>query len=172
MRERVIKLSSDEMEGRGPGTPGGLKAAQYIADQLKAVGVKPANKDSYFQNVKLIGVKADPTTKLEVGGKSYKFADDFVATTSAQKADVALDAELVFAGYGVDAPNFNWNDYSGDPNDYRGKVLMIMVNDPPATESEPNLFGNKALTYYGRWTYKYEEAARRGAAGVILIHTT
>ncbi|HKP68010.1 MAG TPA: M28 family peptidase, partial [Pyrinomonadaceae bacterium] len=110
--------------------------------------------------------------KLEVGGKSYKFADDFVATTSAQKADVALDAELVFAGYGVDAPNFNWNDYSGDPNDYRGKVLMIMVNDPPATESEPNLFGNKALTYYGRWTYKYEEAARRGAAGVILIHTT
>jgi hypothetical protein len=78
----------------------------------------------------------------------------------------------VFAGYGIDAPNFKWNDYSGDPNDYRGKVLMIMVNDPPATVSEPNLFGNKALTYYGRWTYKFEEAARRGAAGVILIHTT
>ena len=172
MRERVIRLSADDMEGRGPGTPGGMKAAEYIADQLKAAGVKPANKGSYFQTVKLIGAKADPNSKLEVGGKSYKFADDFVATTSAQKADVAVDAELVFAGYGIDASNFNWNDYSGDPNDYRGKVLMIMVNDPPATKAEPNLFGGKALTYYGRWTYKYEEAARRGAAGVILIHTT
>ena len=171
MRERVIRLSADEMEGRGPGTPGGLKAAQYIADQLKGAGVKPANKGSYFQNVKLIGVKADPSTKLEIGGKSYKFADEFVATTSAQSADVTVDSELVFAGYGIDAPNFKWNDYSGDPNDYRGKVLMIMVNDPPANAAEPNLFGDKALTYYGRWTYKYEEAARRGAAGVILIHT-
>src|SRR5688572_11540450 len=100
MRERVIRLSADEFEGRGPGTTGGLKAAQYIADQLKAAGVKPANKGSYFQDVKLVGLKADPNTRLEVGGKSYKFADDFVATTSAQKADVAVDAELVFAGYG------------------------------------------------------------------------
>ena len=172
MRERVIRLSADDFEGRGPGTPGGLKAAQYIADQLKAAGVKPANKGSYFQNVKLVGVKADPSTRLEVGGKSYNFADEFVMTTSAQKADVSVDSELVFVGYGIDAPNFNWNDYSGDPNGYRGKVLMIMVNDPPATNAEPNLFGGKALTYYGRWTYKFEEAARRGAAGVILIHTT
>ena len=172
MRERVIRLSADDFEGRGPGTPGGLKAAQYIANQVKAAGVKPANKGSYFQNVKLVGVKADPSTRLEVGGKSYNFADEFVMTTSAQKADVSVDSELVFVGYGIDAPNFNWNDYSGDPNDYRGKVLMIMVNDPPATNAEPNLFGGKALTYYGRWTYKFEEAARRGAAGVILIHTT
>ncbi len=171
MRERVIRLSADDFEGRGPGTAGGKRAAQYIADQLKAGGVKPGNASSYFQNVKLVGVKADPGTMLNIGSESYKFGSDFVATTSSQLADVSLDADLVFAGYGIDAPLYNWNDYSGDPDQYRGKVLMIMVNDPPATNAEPNLFGSKALTYYGRWTYKYEEAARRGAAGVILIHT-
>jgi Zn-dependent M28 family amino/carboxypeptidase len=126
---------------------------------------------------KLVGVKADPATVLTVtdkGGKSssYKFGDDFVATTGAQNASVLIDAELVFAGYGIDAPLYNWNDYKGDSDDYKGKVLMILVNDPPATDKEPSLFGGKALTYYGRWTYKYEEAARRGAAGVILVHTT
>jgi len=177
MRERVQRLSADDFEGRGPGTEGGKKAAQYIADQLKTVGVKPANKGSYFQNVRLVGVKADPNTVLEVSkaganGKSFKFGDDFVATTGAQTGDVSVDADLVFAGYGIDAPLYNWNDYKGDPNQYKGKVLMILVNDPPATEKEPLLFGAKALTYYGRWTYKYEEAARRGAAGVILVHTT
>jgi Zn-dependent M28 family amino/carboxypeptidase len=171
LRERVVRLSADDFEGRGPGTEGGNRAAKYIADQLKAGGVKPANGSSYFQNVKLVGVKADPNTTLRVGSGSYKFGDEFVATTSAQSADVAIDAELVFVGYGVDAPNYKWNDYSGEADDYRGKVLMIMVNDPPATTAEPDLFGDKALTYYGRWTYKYEEAARRGAAGVILIHT-
>ena len=171
MRDRVIRLSADDFEGRGPGTAGGKRAAQYIADQMKAAGIKPGNGSSYFQNVNLIGLKADPDTKLQIGGGSYKFGDDFVATTSAQRPDVSVDADLVFAGYGIEAPNYNWNDYAESPAFYRGKVLMIMVNDPPATESEPNLFGNKALTYYGRWTYKYEEAARRGAAGVILIHT-
>lgn len=177
MRERVKRLSADDFEGRGPGTDGGRRAAQYIADQLKAGGVKPGNKGSYFQNVKLVGVKADPNTKLEVTGnkgstESYKFGDDFVATTGAQTANVSVDAEVVFVGYGIDAPLYNWNDYKGKPDDYKGKVLLMLVNDPPATEKEPNLFGGKALTYYGRWTYKYEEAARRGAAGVILVHTT
>jgi Zn-dependent M28 family amino/carboxypeptidase len=176
MREHVIKLSSDEFEGRGPGTEGGKKAAQFIADQMKASGVKPGNKNSYFQNVKLVGVKADPNTKLQITGKdgatSFNFGDDFVATTGAQIADVSVDSEIVFVGYGIDAPLYKWNDYSGSPNDYKGKILMIMVNDPPATEAEPDLFGGKALTYFGRWTYKFEEAARRGAAGVILIHTT
>lgn len=171
MRERVIRLSADDFEGRGPGTAGGMRATQYIADEMKAAGVKPANGNSYFQNVKMVGVKADPNTRLQIGTESFKFGDEFVATTSAQKPKVSVKAELVFVGYGIDAPNFNWNDYSGDPADYRGKVLMIMVNDPPATKDEPNLFGDRALTYYGRWTYKYEEAARRGAAGVILIHT-
>jgi len=171
MRERVERLSADDFEGRGPGNAGGKRAAQYIADQMKESGVKPANNGSYFQNVKMIGVKADPKTVLKVGNESLKFADEFVATTSAQKDKVSVDADLVFVGYGIDAPNYKWNDYKGDPTDYKGKVLMILVNDPPATEAEPTLFGAKALTYYGRWTYKYEEAARRGAAGVILVHT-
>lgn len=175
LRERVIRLSADDFEGRGPGTAGGKRAAQYIADQMKAAGAKPGNGKSYFQNVKLVGVKADPNTQLQVSGKdgmqTFKFGDEFVATTSAQTANVSLDSDLVFVGYGIDSQLYNWNDYSGPAEDYRGKVLLILVNDPPATEAEPNLFGGKALTYNGRWTYKYEEAARRGAAGVILIHT-
>ena len=172
MRERVIRLSADDFEGRGPGTDGGKRAARYIADQMKASGVKPANKGSYFQNVKLVGVKADANTKLLAGDRSYNFGDDFVATTGAQTASVAVDAELVFVGYGIESSLYKWNDYKGPAEDYKGKILMILVNDPPATAAEPNLFGGKALTYNGRWTYKYEEAARRGAAGVILIHTT
>ena len=176
LRERVKRLSADDFEGRGPGTEGGKRAAQYIADEMKATGVKPGNGNSYFQNVKLVGLKADPNTTLEITRPSkttyFKFGEDFVATTSAQMADVAVDSELVFVGYGIDAPLYNWNDYSSSPDAYKGKILMILVNDPPATRTEPNLFGGKALTYYGRWTYKFEEAARRGAAGVILIHTT
>ena len=176
IRERVIRLSADDFEGRGPGTEGGRRAAQYIADQMKASGIAPANNGGYFQNVPLVGVKADPNTRLEIKGKgtaeSLKFADDFVATTGAQTGDVSIDSELVFVGYGIDAPQYNWNDYKGDPNQYRGKILVMMVNDPPATPSEPSLFGGKTLTYYGRWTYKYEEGARRGAAAVLLIHTT
>jgi hypothetical protein len=144
MIERVKRLSADDFEGRGPGTDGGKRAAQYIADEMKGSGVKPANGGSYFQNVKLVGVKADPNTVLSVGDESFKFGDDFVATTSAQLADVSVDAEVVFVGYGIDAPLYNWNDYSGPADDYRGKVLMIMVNDPPATAAEPNLFGGKA----------------------------
>lgn len=175
LRQRVIRLSADDFEGRGPGTAGGKRAAQYIADELKASGVKPGNGKSYFQNVPMIGVKADPNTQLQISGpdgsQTFKFADEFVATTSAQTERVSIDADVVFAGYGIDAPIYKWNDYSGPAEDYRGKVLLILVNDPPATEAEPSLFGGKALTYYGRWTYKYEEAARRGAAGVILIHT-
>lgn len=178
MLERVKRLSADDFEGRGPGTEGGKRAAQYIAGQLKALGAKPANGKSYLQDVPLIGVKADPNTKLKVSGRdgktaTFDFGDDFVATTGAQSATAGVsNADLVFVGYGIDAPNYRWNDYKGDPSRYKGKILLMMVNDPPATSAEPGLFGGKALTYYGRWTYKYEEAARRGAAGVILIHTT
>lgn len=175
MRMRVKTLSDDKFEGRGPGSSGGKLATEFIANEMKAGGIKPGNNGSYFQNVKLVGVKADPKTKMFINGKAGEteltFGDDFVATTSAQLSNVAVDAELVFVGYGIDAPNNNWNDYSGPAEDYRGKVLMILVNDPPPTTAEPNRFGGKGLTYYGRWTYKYEEAARRGAVGVILVHT-
>lgn len=178
MRERVKRLSADDFEGRGPGTDGGRRAAQYIADQMKAAGVQPGSGKSYFQNVKLVGVKADPATQLRTnitkGSTSayFKFGDDFVATTGAQRASVSVNSDVIFVGYGIDSPLYKWNDYKGDPEQYKGKILMILVNDPPATAAEPDLFGGRALTYYGRWTYKYEEAARKGAAGVILVHTT
>ncbi|HZJ45139.1 MAG TPA: M28 family peptidase [Pyrinomonadaceae bacterium] len=189
LKAHIRFLSDDLLEGRGTGARGGEIAARYIASQLEAVGIKGAEKSgSFFQPVSLVGVKASPTTALMVTADAssnpgtvagantklteiFNFADDFVAFTGAQKERVNVDADLVFVGYGISAPDQRWNDYKGQPDDYRGKVLVILVNDPPATTEEPNLFGGKALTYYGRWTYKYEEAARRGAAGVILLHT-
>ena len=175
MRERVKRLSADDFEGRGPGTVGGRRAAQYIADQMRSAGILPANRGSYFQNVPLVGLKADPNTRLEITGsggvESFKFGDDIVAATGAQTANVSLNADLIFVGYGIDAPLYNWNDWKGDANRFKGKIVVMMVNDPPATREENDLFQGRALTYYGRWTYKYEEAARRGAAGVLLIHT-
>src|ERR1051325_5317053 len=175
IRAHIKFLSSDLLEGRGTGARGGEIAANYIAAQLEALGAKGAGaQGSFFQPVSLVGVKADPTTKLTVSGRngkeSFKFADDYVAFTGAQIEEVDVDADLVFVGYGINAPEARWNDYKGDA-DYRGKILVMLVNDPPATTAEPNLFGARALTYYGRWTYKFEEAARRGAAGVILLHT-
>jgi Zn-dependent M28 family amino/carboxypeptidase len=169
-------LSDDLLEGRGTGARGGEIAAKYLAAQLEAIGAKGAGENgSFFQPVSLVGVKADPNTTLTISGasgsESFKFADDFVAFTGAQTENVDVDADLVFVGYGISAPEQKWNDYKGSDEDYRGKILVMLVNDPPATTAEPNLFGAKALTYYGRWTYKYEEAARRGAAGAILLHT-
>ncbi len=172
IKSDIKELSADKYEGRAPGSKSGEAAAQFIADQLKAIGVKPAVSGSYFQPVTLFAVKSNPNTVLQVGDQSYKFGDDFVGSTGAQTANVKLDADLVFVGYGIDAPEQKWNDFKGNAADYRGKILVILVNDPPATASEPNLFGGKGLTYYGRWTYKFEQAARMGAAGVILIHTT
>jgi len=176
LRAHVRFLSDDLLEGRGPGTRGGEMAAKYIAAQLETYGIKGAGKNgSFFQPVSLVAVKASPDTTLNVSGggksESFKFASDFVAFTGAQKDDVSLDADLIYVGYGIEAPEQKWNDYKGNAVDYRGKILVMMVNDPPPTEAESNLFGGKALTYYGRWTYKFEQAARMGAAGVILIHT-
>jgi Zn-dependent M28 family amino/carboxypeptidase len=172
IKSTIKFLSDDGFEGRAPGSRGGELAAKYIANQLEMTGIKPGNKGSYFQPVSLVAVKANPNTTLNVGDQTYKFGDEFVAFTGAQTENVNLNAELVFVGYGIDAPEQKWNDYKGNAENYRGKILVMMVNDPPATAAEPNLFGAKALTYYGRWTYKFEEAARKGAAGVILIHTT
>jgi Zn-dependent M28 family amino/carboxypeptidase len=176
IRSHIKFLSNDLLEGRGTGARGGEIAAGYIAAQMEALGLKGAGTNgSFFQPVSLVGVKADPNTKLNISGRngkeSFKFADEYVAFTGAQTDEVDVDADLVFVGYGINAPEQRWNDYKGEPSDYRGKILVILVNDPPATADEPGLFGGKALTYYGRWTYKFEEAARRGAAGVILLHT-
>jgi Zn-dependent M28 family amino/carboxypeptidase len=165
-------LADDGFQGRSPGTPAGELSAKFLALQLEQIGIKPGNKGSFFQPVSLVAIKSNPNTVLNVNGTNYKFGDDFVGSTGAQTDNISVDGDLVFVGYGIDAPEQKWNDWKGDANDYRGKILVMLVNDPPATEKEPNLFGGKALTYYGRWTYKLEEAARRGAAGVILIHTT
>src|SRR3989440_1372141 len=176
IRAHIKFLSDDLPEGRGTGARGGEIAARYIASQFEAMGLKGAGKDgSFFQPVSLVGVKADPRTELRINGpdkaEAFKFADDFVAFTGAQTEHVAVDTELVFVGYGIDAPEQKWNDYKGAPADYRNKILVMLVNDPPATTAEPDLFGGRRLTYYGRWTYKFEEAARRGAVGALLLHT-
>src|SRR5215813_9079539 len=177
LRAHIKFLSDDRLEGRGTGARGGETAALYIASQFEALGLKGAGeKGSFWQPVSLVGVKADPKTELRINGvgqnEAFKFADDYVAFTGAQTENVKINnADLVFVGYGIDAPEQKWNDYKGSADDYRGKILVMLVNDPPATSSEPDLFGGRRLTYYGRWTYKFEEAARRGAVGAILLHT-
>jgi Zn-dependent M28 family amino/carboxypeptidase len=176
LRSHIKFLSDDRLEGRGTGAKGGEIAALYIAEQFEAMGLKGAGaKGSFWQPVSLVGVKADPKTELRINGReraeAFKFADDFVAFTGAQTDHVSVNADLVFVGYGIDAPEQKWNDYKGPAEDYRGKILVMLVNDPPATAAEPDLFGGRRLTYYGRWTYKYEEAARRGAVGALLLHT-
>src|ERR1044072_5586049 len=176
LKAHIRFLSDDLLEGRGTGARGGETPAKYIASKLEEMGEKGAGENgSFFQPVSLVGVKADPNTTLTItsanGSDSFKFADDFIAFTGAQTEQVDVDADLVFVGYGISAPEQKGNDYKGSDADYRGKSLVMLVNDPPATPEEPNLFAGKTLTYYGRWTYKYEEAARRGAVGVILLHT-
>jgi Zn-dependent M28 family amino/carboxypeptidase len=172
IKEMTRFLSDDLMEGRGPGTRGGELAAKYIADQFILTGLAPANGDSYFQNVPMIGVTVVPPASLEFVDKrgqkiSPEFGKDFVGWPTQGIADLA-SKELVFVGYGVNAPEVPWNDYKGQS--VKGKILLMLVNDPPS--DDPKFFGGKALTYYGRWTYKFEEAARQGAVGAILIHNT
>ena len=163
-------LASDEMEGRAPSTPGGQRAAEYIAEQLKAVGVEPAAGDgTYFQEVPIVESVVDRSFTLSVPGRTYRYLQDIVAFAGVERGRVHVQGDIVFVGHGIVAPEQNWNDYAGA--NVKGKWVLIMVNDPPATAEEPDLFGGRALTYYGRWTYKFEEAARQGAAGAILIHT-
>ncbi len=168
-------LSSDLLEGRAPATRGGRIAEEYIATQLQEFGVKPGVGDSsYFQRVPIDVVKADPSTiKVTASGKAnanLRFTDDVVVWPGSATDASSAHGELVFVGYGATAPEYKWDDFKG--TDVRGKILLVLVNDPPATASEPNLFGAKAMTYYGRWTYKFEEAERRGAAGMLIVHTT
>lgn len=175
IRATVKYLSDDALQGRGTGQKGGDMAADWIAAQFKSYGVMPAgDQGTYFQQVNFFGVTTDPKqTSFTFVPKSgpemaLKFADDYVANdqTHAQKSQI--DAPLVYVGYGINAPEYKWDDYKGV--DVKGKVLLMLVNEPPS--DDPNFFKGRALTYYGRWTYKYEEAARRGAVGVVLIHKT
>src|SRR5687767_15049884 len=167
-------LASDLLEGRAPATRGGRLAAEYIASQLRMSGVEPGAGDSYFQRVPIDIVSADPSTiRVTTGGKatgSLEYPREVVVWAGSATEASRATGELVFVGYGVNAPEYRWNDFDGV--DVRGKVLLMLVNDPPASGPEPDLFGGKAMTYYGRWTYKFEEAERRGAAGALIIHTT
>jgi Zn-dependent M28 family amino/carboxypeptidase len=169
-------LADDLLEGRAPATRGGDLAAKYIATQYELLGLEPAGeKGTYFQQVPIIESLTRPDMSLSVKGaagknESFKFGTDFVAASRIDDATVPIDAPVIFVGYGIVAPEYKWNDYAGV--DVKGKIVLVMVNDPPATAAEPTLFAGKALTYYGRWIYKFEEAARQGAAGALLIHTT
>ena len=164
-------LSHDLLEGRAPSTRGGQLAAEYLATQLSLIGLAPGAADgSYFQQVGIVESVVEPSFTLRVGpGAPFRYLQDVVAFSGVQDAQVRTDGEVVFVGHGIVAPEYRWNDYDGV--DMTGKVALIMVNDPPAASSEPQLFAGDALTYYGRWTYKLEEAARQRAAGALLIHT-
>jgi Zn-dependent M28 family amino/carboxypeptidase len=176
MKEAVRVLSSDEYEGRAPGTPGEEKTTAYLVEQFKAVGLQPGNKGSWFQKVPLIEMTAKNYSPLSItGGKaplSFNYGNEFVGATYRVTPRVDLkDSELVFVGYGINAPEKGWNDYAGI--DMRGKTAVILVNDPDyAMSNLDGPFNGRAMTYYGRWTYKFEEAARQGAAGALIIHDT
>lgn len=174
-------LSSDEFEGRAPGSKGEDLTVAYLVDEFKKVGLKPGNTDgTYIQKVPLVGITAAPAPLIVKNGAerhTLKWKDDVVAWTKhvAEDAKIA-DSELVFVGYGVVAPEYNWDDYKG--MDVKGKTLVMLVGDPPVADPadpsqlDPKVFGGKAMTYYGRWTYKFEIGAQKGAAGVLVVHET
>ena len=172
IRAHVRFLSHDLLEGRGTGQRGGDIAAEYIGTQFALYGLKPAGDNgSYLQKVPMVGLETQAATTFSLvpdSGEviSLKRFDEFVATDNSQNAESVVDAPLIYVGYGITAPEYSWDDYKGV--DVKGKVLLMLVNEPPSDDVK--FFKGKALTYYGRWTYKYEEAARHGAVGVILIH--
>ena len=175
IRAHVRFLSSDLLEGRGPGKRGAELAAEYIGTEFALNGLKPAGDNgTFFQKVDLYAVHTDEAATrftLVPAGKApmpLTYNTDFVVKDERGEASADIDAPIVFVGYGIDAPEYGWNDFKGV--DVKGKVLLVIVNEPAS--SDETFFKGKALTYYGRWTYKYEEAARLGAAGVLIIHRT
>lgn len=174
-RSRVQVLASDEFEGRKPGQAGEQKTLEYLEREFRALGLRPGNGDSYRQEVPLVEITAAPNAVLTVDGPKgsarFQYADDMVVWTKRVVPEAGIEnSELVFVGYGIVAPELGWNDYAG--LDMRGKTAVILVNDPDFDGAEPALFKGKAMTYYGRWTYKYEEAMRQGAAGALIVHET
>jgi Zn-dependent M28 family amino/carboxypeptidase len=172
IREHDRFLSSDLLEGRAVAKRGGDLATEYIATQFALAGAKPAGANgSYFQKVPLVAIETKPSAHLSAasGGKtvSFQWLSDFVGVNEQQKTDGQFDAEAVFVGHGIAAPEWKWDDFKGV--DVKGKVIVLFTNEP--TSNDPKFFDGRALTYYGRWSYKYEEAARRGAIGAIIIHT-
>ena len=174
IRAHVRFLSDDLLEGRGTGQRGGDIAAQYIATQFALYGLKPAGDNgTYMQKVPMVGITPQPATTFAFvpakgGANDLKVLDQYVAYDQTQQSQSDVNAEIVYVGYGIEASEYNWDDYKGA--DVKGKVLLMLVNEPSSDDAK--FFKGKALTYYGRWTYKYEQAARKGAVGAILIHRT
>ncbi len=180
--EHVKVLASDEYEGRAPGTRGEDLTVRYLTEQFTKAGLKPGNPDgTYIQKVPMVAITPDPsailTLKKGAGQLALKFRDDVVVWSKRVTETVHLDrSEVVFVGYGVQAPEFNWDDYKGI--DLKGKTMLVLVGDPPVPDPadparlDPKTFGGRAMTYYGRWTYKYEMGQKMGAAGVLIVHET
>ena len=174
---RIKALADDAFEGRGPGTERGEMAADWIAAEMTRIGLEPGNNGSYFQNVPAVAIALYPeSSSFEIAGpkgvQRLKFAEEAAFWTPRfDKTEQRIaDADLVFVGYGVNAPEYKWNDYAGI--DVKGKVVVLLINDPGFATHDDSLFKGRAMTYYRRWTYKFEEAARQGAAGVIIVHDT
>lgn len=175
IKKNVAILASDDFMGRKPFTPGEIKTLDFLQQQFKALGVEPGNGNSYLQEVPMVNIKATAAPSMSVVAPRENFTlkafDDYVIWTDKTDPNIRLDnSELVFAGYGVVAPENDWNDYEG--LDVKGKVVMVMVNDPGFWAGDTTLFKGKTMTYYGRWTYKFEEAARQGAKGCLIVHNT
>src|ERR1700722_5114310 len=172
-RDRVRVLASDDFEGRKPGTPGEEKTVAYLVEQFRKLGLKPGNGESFLQQVPMVEILAGADTSLSItahdGTRTLAYGKDMVIWTKRVVPQVELrHSELVFAGYGIVAPEYAWNDYAG--TDVHGKTVVVLVNDPGYATKDPKVFKGGTMTDYGRWAYKVEEAARQGAAGVLLIH--
>jgi Zn-dependent M28 family amino/carboxypeptidase len=175
MKKDISVLASDSFMGRKPFTPGETKTLAFLQKRFKEIGLQPGNGDSYLQAVPMVNIEATAAPSMEVkstkGNFSLKAFDDYVIWTDKTDSNISLEnTPVVFAGYGVDAPEYNWNDYAG--LDVKGKVVIVMVNDPGFWSGDTTLFKGNTMTYYGRWTYKFEEAARQGAKGCLIVHNT
>ncbi|MEI6894366.1 MAG: M28 family metallopeptidase [Colwellia sp.] len=169
--EHIKVLSSDKFGGRAPSTEGEKLTLDYLTEQFTAIGFKPGNGDSFLQEVPLVSIEASTDMTLVIGGKNYQYGTEMVmGTARISELEQLKNSELVFVGYGINAPEYDWNDYKD--LDVKGKTVVILVNDPGFARQDPELFTGNAMTYYGRWTYKYEEASRQGAEGAIIIHET
>jgi Zn-dependent M28 family amino/carboxypeptidase len=171
----IAVLAADSLEGRGPSTPGEAKTIRYLIESFQALGLEPGSGTEWTQDVPLVSITAGPEMALAVtgpdGAETLAYKTDFVATTDQVVEEISLDdSELVFVGYGAVAPEYGWDDYAG--LDAAGKTVVILVNDPGYATEDDSLFNGRTMTYYGRWTYKYEEAARQGAAGALIVHRT
>ncbi|BFT30944.1 M28 family metallopeptidase [Alteromonas sp. D210916BOD_24] len=164
-------LASDEFEGRLPTTEGEKKTIEYLVSEFSKAGLQPGNGDSYLQKVALMEITAAPDMTMTIGENSFKYKEDMVASSKRETETVSLqNSELVFVGYGVNAPEYDWNDYEG--LDVTGKTVVILINDPGFENPDSGKFQGTTMTYYGRWSYKYEEASRQGATGAIIVHET